>query len=65
VEGAEVLFLDATRTQLRAVPKIGGEPRIVIDDEAFAGVTAIAADASTVFVATGARESGVVLAVDR
>ena len=65
VEGADVLFLDATRTQLLAVPKVGGEPRVVIDDEAFAGVTAIVADPTTVFVATGARESGVVLAVDR
>lgn len=65
VEGADVLFLDATQPQLRSVPKVGGEPRVVIDDEAFGGVTAIVADPSTVFVATGARESGVVLAVDR
>jgi len=64
-EGADVLFLDAMRTQLRSVPKTGGEVRVVADDEAFAGVAAIVADPTTVYVATGARETGVIVAVDR
>jgi len=65
VEGGDVIFLDATRTQLRSVPKTGGEPRVIADDEAFASVTAVVADASAVYVATGARETGVILAVER
>lgn len=65
VEGADVLFLDATRTELRSVPKAGGQVRVVSDDEAFGGVAAIVADPSTVFIATGARETGVIIAVER
>ena len=49
VEGADVLFLDATRTQLRSVPKAGGEARVVLEDEASRGVAAIVADPTTVY----------------
>jgi hypothetical protein len=65
VEGADVIFLDATRPQLRSTPKAGGDGRVVNEDEAFAGVAAIVADATTIYVASGARETGLILAVDR
>jgi hypothetical protein len=65
IEGGEVLFFDATRPQVRGVRASGGEPRIVVDDEILATATAIVADRTTVFVATGARESGLIVAVDR
>jgi hypothetical protein len=65
VEGADVLFLDAMRPQLRSVPKAGGDVRLVLEDEAFASVAALVADAATVYVASGARETGVIVAVER
>ncbi len=65
VEGADVLFLDATRPHLRSVPKVGGDARVVAADEALAAVAAIVADATFVFVASGARDTGLILAVDR
>jgi hypothetical protein len=65
VEGADVLFIDATRSVIRSVPKPGGEPRDVLDDESVAGVTAIVSDPAAIYLATGARETGVILAVDR
>lgn len=64
-EGADVLFLDATRSQLRSVPKAGGEARTLIEDEIFSGVAAMVADGTSIYVATGARETGVIVAVDR
>jgi hypothetical protein len=65
IEGGDLLFLDAVRPELRSVPKNGGESRVIMEDEAFAGVTAIVADPGAVYVATGSRESGVIVAVDR
>lgn len=65
LEGGEVLFFDAVRPQLRAVPAAGGDVRIVIEDEALATASSIVADATTAYVATGSRESGSILAVDR
>lgn len=65
IEGGDLLFLDAARPELRSVPKSGGETRVVMVDEAFGSVSAIVADPASVYVATGSRESGVILAVDR
>lgn len=65
VEGGEVVFFDAVRPQLRAAPVAGGEVRIVSEDEALTTATALVADASTVYVASGSRESGTIVAIDR
>jgi hypothetical protein len=63
--GDELLYFDATKPQLRATHSSGGPARIVAESEAFSVVTAIEADATTVYVATGSRESAAILAVDR
>ena len=63
--GKEFLYIDATRPQLRSVPIGGGESHVVSEDESFSGVTAVESDAATIYVAAGARESGVILAIDR
>jgi hypothetical protein len=65
IEGAELLFFDATRPQVRAVRTAGGDARIVVEDDALLGATAMVSDADTVFVATGARETAAILAVAR
>ncbi len=65
IEGGEVLFFDASRPQVRAVATGGGEPRVIFRDDSMAAPTAIAADSTSVFVATGARESGVILTAPR
>ncbi|MDB4934618.1 MAG: hypothetical protein JWP87_1590 [Labilithrix sp.] len=65
IEGGEVLFFDAQRPQVRGVRATGGDVRVVVEDEIVASATAIVADPSTVFVATGARESGLIVAIDR
>lgn len=65
LEGGEVFFFDATRPQLRAVRASGGESRIVVEDEGLATVSAIEADASTIYVAQGVHESGVIVAIAR
>jgi hypothetical protein len=65
VEGGEVLFFDAQRAQVRGVRSSGGDVRVVVEDESLASATAIVADPTTVFVATGTRESGMIVAIDR
>jgi hypothetical protein len=64
VLGDEVLYLDATRPALRAVPKGGGPSRLVAEDGTLAGATAIEADGRTIYVAIGSAENGVIVAVD-
>lgn len=63
--GDELLYFDASKPQLRAMRTSGGPSRVVAEDEAFSVVSAIEADANTVYVATGSRESAAILAVDR
>ena len=65
LEAGELFFFDAARPQLRAVRSRGGNARVVLEDERLSTGTAIAADATTVYVAVGAGESGAILAVDR
>lgn len=65
VVGDEIFYFNAGRPQLRAMPVAGGKARIVAEDEAFSYAAALAADASSVYVATGAGEDGVILAVPR
>jgi len=65
VEGGEVFFFDASQPQVRAVRANGGDSRVVAEDEGLSTVTAIQADASTLYVAEGARESGVIVAIAR
>lgn len=64
VFGDEILYFDATRHALRAVPKTGGPSRLVVEDETLSGATAIEADGPTVYVAVGSRETGAIVAVD-
>jgi hypothetical protein len=65
VDGGELLYFDATRPQLNAVASGGGAPRVLADDDMLAAATALEADAATVYVATGAREGGAIVAVAR
>jgi hypothetical protein len=65
VTGGEVLYFDAVRPQLRAVSTSGGRFRVVLEDETFGAASSLVADATTVYVATGSRESGTVVAVKR
>ncbi len=65
VAGGEVLFFDAMKPQVRAVPTSGGAVRVLFEDEAFTTATSVVADATTVYIATGARESGVIVAFAR
>jgi hypothetical protein len=65
IDGGEVFFFDATRPQIRSVPANGGPSRVVAEDEGLATVSAIEVDASTVYVAEGAHESGVIVAIAR
>jgi hypothetical protein len=65
VATGEVFFFDPVRPQVRAVRTTGSDPRIVIEDEVLSTATTIVADATTVYVATGSRESGVIVAFDR
>ena len=64
VHGDEILYFDAMRPALRAVPKTGGTSRLVVEDETLSGATAIEADGPTIYVATGSRETGAILAID-
>jgi hypothetical protein len=64
VYGNEILYFDAMRPALRAVAKTGGTTRLLVEDEAFSGASAIEADGATVYVATGAAENGAIVAVD-
>jgi hypothetical protein len=65
VADGEVLFFDASRPQIRAVSVAGGVPRVILEDEVVAAATTLVADAATVYVATGSRESATIVAVDR
>jgi hypothetical protein len=65
VEGGEIFYLDAARPQLRAVPAQGGATRVVAEDEVPATASALEADRATIFVATGARETGAIVAFAR
>lgn len=65
VAGGEVLYLDAVRPQVRAVGSKGGDERVVLEDDALSAATSLVADDKTVYVATGSRESGAIVAADR
>lgn len=65
LEGGEVLYVDAVRPQLRAVRASGGDSRILVEDNVLSVASSVVADASAVYVATGSRESGVIVAFDR
>jgi hypothetical protein len=65
VEGGDLFFFDAVRPQLRSVRASGGESRIVAEDEGLGTVSALEADASTIYVAEGIHESGVIVAIPR
>ena len=65
VEGGEVLFFDGSRPQLRSVRVGGGESRVLAEDEGLMMVSAIEADAKTIYVAEGIHESGVIVTVPR
>lgn len=65
IEGSDLFYFDAKRPQVRAVSVTGGGARVVFHDDALASPTAIVADAATVYVGSGARESGVILTAPR
>jgi hypothetical protein len=65
VEGGELFFFDGGKPQLRSVRVSGGESRIIAENEGLATVSAIEADASTVYVAQGIHESGVIVSIPR
>lgn len=61
IEGSDLFFFDATRPQVLAVALTGKGVRVVLHDDALASPTAIVADATTIYVGSGDRESGVIL----
>lgn len=63
VFGGEVFYFDGARPQLRGVPVGGGKPRVLAEDEALASPSAVVADAEGVYVASGGRESAVVVQI--
>ena len=65
VEGGDLLYFDATRAQVRSVAATGGDSRVVAEDEGLATVSAIEANATTIYVAEGVHETGVIVAVPR
>ncbi len=65
VEGGELLYFDAAHAQLRSVAVAGGQSRVVVDDEGLATVSALEADATTIYVAEGVHETGVIVAIPR
>jgi hypothetical protein len=65
VSGDDVLFFDAMRPQLRAVPKSGGASKLVVEDESLSSVTAIEADGRIVYIATSSRGTGTIVAAER
>lgn len=65
VVGDEIFYFSGGRPQLRAIPVGGGNSRIVAEDEAFSYAAALAADETSIYVATGAGEDGLILAVPR
>ncbi|MBS2016957.1 MAG: membrane lipoprotein lipid attachment site-containing protein [Deltaproteobacteria bacterium] len=67
VEGTDVFWFDGSRPQLRAAT-IGDAqtpPRVVSEDPALATPSSIAVDTATVFVGTGSKEEGAVVAIAR
>ncbi len=65
IAGGELLYFDAARPQVRSVPVAGGASRTVVEDEGLATVSAIEADATTIFVAEGVHETGAIIAIPR
>ena len=65
VYGGEVLYFDAVRPALRAVPIAGGTSRVVMEDENLSTVSAVEADETTVYVARGIHETGAIVAIPR
>jgi hypothetical protein len=65
VNGEDVLFFDGMHPQLRAVPKNGGATKVVVEDESLSGATAIEGDGRIVYIATGSRETGAIVSVER
>ncbi|MDB5213334.1 MAG: hypothetical protein JWO86_1261 [Myxococcaceae bacterium] len=65
VAGDDILYFEGARPQLRAVPKAGGTTRVIAEDESFSSAAAIEADGPVVYIATGSRENGGIVAVDR
>ena len=43
----------------------GGQSRVVVDDEGLATVSALEADVTTIYVAEGVHETGVIVAIPR
>ncbi len=65
VEGEQLLYFDAALPQLRTVRLSGGPPRVLAEDEALLSPTSLAADRTTAYVGTGAREAAAVIAIER
>lgn len=65
IEGGDLLYFDATRPQVRSVPVGGGESRALVEDEGLATVSAIEANATTIYVAQGVHETGAIVAIPR
>ncbi|MDB4945617.1 MAG: hypothetical protein JWP97_5151 [Labilithrix sp.] len=67
VHSNELLYFDGSREALMALPLGPGTraARVVLEDETLAVVSALEADASSVYLALGARESAVIVAAAR
>jgi hypothetical protein len=65
VDGGELFYFDPQRSRLLAQPVSGGTTRTLAQDDALSRPNAIAVDANAVYVATGEREDGAVLAIPR
>jgi hypothetical protein len=65
VDSGDLLYFDAQRPRLLAMPLSGGAPRVLAQDDALSRPNAIATDADAVYVAAGERDDGIVLAVPR
>lgn len=61
----ELLFFDAHKPQIRGVSVKGEGPRVICEDEGLAEISAIVADAKSIFVAQGSRASGAIVAIAR
>jgi hypothetical protein len=65
IDRGEIFWFDPQRSRLMSLSLAGGTPRIVAQDDALSRPNAIATDADNVYVATGEREDGLVLAIAR
>lgn len=69
IEGGELVWFDAAKPQLVAMPTSGATsgviPRVVAEDERLALPTALALDATTAFVAAGAKDVAAILTIAR